>query len=743
MILAGEVEKVIFRNAENGYTVLDIHSSGEYITAVGIFPELYDGARVEISGEYKFHSRHGLQFLAESVKVLTPSGSGDIEKFLKSGLFPGVGEVTAKNIVDKFGDATLDIIRTDPSRLVEVKGISPKKAKLIEDTLKAHGDMQAALLFLQKFDISLNMALKIYRAYGARTEEVIKSNPYQLVSDIDRVGFATADKIAETVGIGKESDFRIKAGIIYALKEAAAKGGHTALPIDILLKDVFIYLGFDQSMLEKINSDIEDLIFLSEIKELVYDNARFIMLYPNYITEKNIAKNLLNIEASHSAPTVDFGAQITNFEENFHIELHEKQREAVSNSLNSGVHVVTGGPGTGKTTIIKCILHILKSLKLTYRLCAPTGRAAKRMSEATGEEACTIHRMLDLDFKNGRGFFTFNENTKIPADVIIVDEVSMVDEFVFSSLLKAVNSGASLILVGDKDQLASVGAGNVLGDIISCGLFKVTHLDKIYRQSDGSMIIENAHFINQGKMPVLDNRAKDFFYVNKSEPTEIAEEVTALVTKRLPMYLNCPPSEIQVLCPMKKGYAGVINLNKLLRDKLNENPESSSDIVSGDYTFREGDKVMQTSNNYEQEWSETVDDKTIGGHTNFGRGVFNGDMGYITNINKQDMNFTVTFDDNKVAVYSLSDIDQLIPAYAVSVHKSQGSEFNCVVVCLQTGNYFIMTRNLLYTAVTRAKNMVVIVGCEDVVRRMVRNNYTAKRFTLLNKFLTEGASENI
>ena len=460
------------------------------------------------------------------------------------------------------------------------------------------------------------------------------------------------------------------------------------------------------------------------------------MLYKSYLTEKTIARRLALLEAAHGGIEVDFSEQIDKFEEMSGIKLHEKQREAVSNSLNSGVHVITGGPGTGKTTIIKCILHILKFLKLSYQLCAPTGRAAKRMGEATGEEAKTIHRLLDLDFKDGKGYFTYNENTKIPVDVVIVDEVSMVDEYVFSSLVKALQDGATLILVGDKDQLASVGAGNVLADVIASGLFKITYLDKIYRQSDGSMIIENAHLINHGKMPVLDNRAKDFFFVDKSDPTEVKEEVKALVTTRLPKYLKCEQTDVQVLCPMKKGVAGVISLNAAIRDSLNPKKDSADDIKCGEYTFREGDKIMQTVNNYEQEWFEEVD-----GRIKRGAGVFNGDTGFIESIDRQNMKFNVRFDDNKVSEYSLSDIDQIIPAYAVSVHKSQGSEFKAVVVALSQGNYFIMTRNLLYTAVTRAKDLCVIVGAEDVVKRMVRNNYTAKRYTLLTRFLTEAYGE--
>lgn len=736
MIISGDVEKIIFRNEDNGYTVVDLRSSGDYVTAVGVFPEIYEGMRLELTGDYKYHTRHGLQFLAESVKVVEPDGAAAIEKFLKSGIFKGVGEVTARNIVERFGERTLDVMKTSPEKLAEVKGISAKKAAEICATLREHGEMQDTLVYLQRFDVSLNLALKIYKTYGARTEEVIKTNPYQLISDVERVGFQTADKIAQEVGITKDSDFRIRAGIIYTLKEASNKSGHTALPDDILKKELLYLLGFDETYLEKVECNIEDLIFLAEIKDYVVENARFYMLYKSYLTEKTIARRLALLEAAHGGIEVDFSEQIDKFEEMSGIKLHEKQREAVSNSLNSGVHVITGGPGTGKTTIIKCILHILKFLKLSYQLCAPTGRAAKRMGEATGEEAKTIHRLLDLDFKDGKGYFTYNENTKIPVDVVIVDEVSMVDEYVFSSLVKALQDGATLILVGDKDQLASVGAGNVLADVIASGLFKITYLDKIYRQSDGSMIIENAHLINHGKMPVLDNRAKDFFFVDKSDPTEVKEEVEALVTTRLPKYLKCEQTDVQVLCPMKKGVAGVISLNAAIRDSLNPKKDSSDDIKCGEYTFREGDKIMQTVNNYEQEWFEEVD-----GRIKRGAGVFNGDTGFIESIDRQNMKFNVRFDDNKVSEYSLSDIDQIIPAYAVSVHKSQGSEFKAVVVALSQGNYFIMTRNLLYTAVTRAKDLCVIVGAEDVVKRMVRNNYTAKRYTLLTRFLTEAYGE--
>lgn len=734
MLITGEAEKIIFRNADNGYTVLDLNCSGEYVTAVGIFAEIYEGARVELTGDYKFHSRHGMQFLVEGVKILAPDDAGNIEKFLKSGLFRGIGEVTAKNIVAKFGDKTLEVMRNRPQFLAEVKGISQKRAIEIGELIRSQSDMQEALLFLQSFEISLNLALKIYKKYGANTETVIRENPYQLISDVERVGFLTADKIALGEGIERDSDFRIKAAIVYTLKEAMAKNGHTALPEAFLIKEVLSLLGFGEELLLKLQTNLEDMLFLSELKDYVVDNARFYMLFSAYQTERVIARKLLRIEEAHKAVEADFNVEISKFEEMYGLELHGNQRTAVNDSLNSGVHIITGGPGTGKTTIIKCILFILKRLRYTYSLCAPTGRAAKRMSEATGEEAKTIHRLLDLDFKDGKGYFSYNENTRIPADVIIVDEVSMVDEYVFSSLLKAVSDGSSVILVGDKDQLASVGAGNVLADLIASARFKITYLDKIYRQAADSRIITNAHLINKGKMPLLDNHTKDFFFIGEDDPQKIADTVLGLVTERIPRYLG-GSRDVQVLCPMKKGVAGVIALNKLLRDALNPSAAAADDLRFGEYTFREGDKVMQTVNNYEMEWLEETD-----GRLHSGRGVFNGEIGYIKVVDRQNMKFSVRFDDNKVAVYGFGDIDQLVPAYAVSVHKSQGSEFGAVVLALSRGNYFIMTRNLLYTAVTRAKDMVVIVGDEETLGKMVKNNYTAKRFTLLTHFISEACA---
>ncbi len=732
MLIKGEVLSLIFRNADNGYTVFDLRCSGEVITAVGIFPEIYEGAEVELCGDYKFHSRHGLQFLADSGSILPPTDVVNIEKFLKSGLFRGVGAITAGLIVKQFGSKSLEVIEKQPERLAEIRGISLRRAIEISESYCAQREMQDTLLYLQHFEISINLAIKIYKKYGASTQRLIQENPYRLIDDIDRVGFLTADKIALEMGIEKDSDFRIRAGILYVLKEASLKGGHTYLPQEILIKQVIQILGFKNEQLDKVNAKLEDMLFLSEIKDFALPQHRAIMMYKSYQTEKSIAKRLIRLNLSHSAPQYDFNNEIDVFEKTFNIKLHENQREAVNASLLSGVHIITGGPGTGKTTIIKCLIFVLQNLSRTYCLCAPTGRAAKRMSEATGEGAKTIHRLLDLDFKNGEGHFTYNDTTQLPADVIICDEVSMVDEYVFNSLLKAIQDGSSIILVGDKDQLASVGAGNVLSDLIECKQFNVTYLTQIYRQTEDSLIITNAHRINNGEMPLLDNQSKDFFFVEKENPFDILEAAQSMCTARLPKYLNVDSNEIQVLSPMKKGVAGVINLNKQLRDSLNKTVVIGEDLRSGEYTFRVGDKVMQNVNNYELEWKQF---SNIGYEC--GRGVFNGDIGYITYINHQNMSFTIRFEDDKVAEYSFGDVDQIIPAYAISVHKSQGSEFEAVVITLTKGNFFIMTRNLLYTAVTRAKRMVVIIGTQEILFNMVKNNYTAKRYSLLKELILE------
>lgn len=736
MQVSGEIQNIIFNNAETGYTVIDVKlDSGEFITAVGIFPPVTESEQVVMRGSFKFHSRHGRQFAADEIEIYPPKQAESIVKYLSSGLFKGVGEATARAIVTKFGNQTLEIIEKSPTQLFKVKGVSLKKAMEIGLAFNSMRRMQDAILFLQKFSISINMAIKIYRIYGDDTKKTVEANPYRLIDDVDRLGFATADRMAAEMGIEKDSDFRIKAGITYTLKDFAAKNGHTFLPRTLLTDEVLRLLGFDESMTDRIAYNIEDMVFLKQLYLYDLDDDKVVMTYPAYLLERSLARRLAAIEEEHAAVITARDGYIEKYEAQNGITLHQSQKEAVTAAFERGVEIITGGPGTGKTTIIKCIAEIFEQQGRKAVLCAPTGRAAKRLSEATGREAKTIHRLLDLDFKDGKGYFTYNENTRLPADVVIVDEVSMVDEYVFGALVKAVDRGAGLILVGDKDQLPSVGAGNVLADLIASGKFAVTCLTHIYRQAEQSLIVTNAHRINNGRVPVLDVKDNDFFFEEKDSPAEARNAVVELVTKRIPDYFKVNADDIQVLCPMKKGIAGVESLNAEIRQKLNPPKYKSPEMKSGETSYRVGDKVMQIVNDYQQEWTLKTEEGVESGS-----GIFNGELGYIEEINMLNQKFKVRFTDDKVAIYSFSDLEHLVLAYAVSIHKSQGSEFDTVVISVTGNNFMLMTRNLLYTAVTRAKKRVVLVGSREAVAKMVKNNYTAKRFTLLKEFLDEERS---
>lgn len=586
--------------------------------------------------------------------------------------------------------------------------------------------MQDAIMFLQNLGITINMALRIYKVYDVKTEDNVRKNPYMLVDDVDGIGFATADRIAGELGIEKNSDYRICAAITYLLKDAATRAGHNYLPENELVSSAIALLSIDcEDIEQRVRDNLQDMVLLGDL--IRYDTGEHvaILLKKNFNTEKNIARKLLQLQQEAADFRVDVACEVARFEKDAGFELHQNQVAAVKEAIENGVQIVTGGPGTGKTTIVKCILRLFKDLGQKVALCAPTGRAAKRLSQATGEDAKTIHRMLDLDYKNGEGHFTYNENTRLPFDVVIVDEVSMVDEYVFNALINAMERGSRLVLVGDKDQLASVGVGNVLNDLIKCGKFNVSYLTQIYRQSEKSKIVPNAHKINDGIMPDMDNKSDDFFFEEKNTSDEICQNTIALVTKRLPNYLNMKPSDIQVLCPMKRGSAGTINLNRELQAVINPPSRLKKEVKRGDCIFREGDKVMQLQNNYQQEWTVTN-----GTRIERGSGVFNGDIGIVESINTQIMQFTVRFDDDKVSIYEYSDIDQLTLAYAVTIHKSQGCEFDAVVIALDA-NYMLQTRNLLYTAVTRAKKIVVISGARKTVQRMIQNNETARRYSLL------------
>ncbi len=730
MQLQGEIVKIIFSSSDTGYTVLDMKCEDSVFTVAGIFPPVSEGQNITVDGKLK-KTQYGMQLSADKVAVSQPSKLTGIVKFLSSGLIHGIGPVTAEAIVSKYGVNSLEMMKY-PVEIAKVKGVSLKKATEFCMNYVKLQKMQDSVIFLQKLGISINLALKIYKIYETKTEDNVRKNPYMLVDDIDGIGFATADRIAAELGIGRDSDYRICAAITYLLKDAAVRAGHNYLPEDELLPAALELLALEcEDAQERVSYNINDMVMLGDLVR--YDTGEHIaiVLKRNFNIERNIARNLLRLRQEAADFRVDIGYEVKRFEATAGFELHPNQAEAVRQAIQNGVQIVTGGPGTGKTTIVKCILNLFRNLGQRVALCAPTGRAAKRLSQATGADAKTIHRMLDLDWKNGEGHFTYNEHTRLPLDVIIVDEVSMVDEFVFNALINALDRGCRLILVGDKDQLASVGAGNVLNDLIKCGEFPVSYLTHIYRQSETSKIVPNAHRINNGEMPEFDNRSDDFFFEERQSSEEICASTLALVTKRLPKFLNMKPADIQVLCPMKRSLAGTLNLNRELQSAINPPSPKKKEFRYGEFTFREGDKVMQMQNNYQQEWSQTV-----GSRTERGTGVFNGDIGIIDSINMQIMQFTVRFDDDKVAIYQFSDAEQISLAYAITIHKSQGSEFDAVVIALDA-NYMLQTRNLLYTAVTRAKRVVVISGSKTTVQRMVRNNETSRRYSLLINLIAQ------
>lgn len=726
----GYVEEIIFRNIDNGYCVLLINAGNNLVTAVGVFPPVEEGEYLEMQGEHVVNNKFGEQFNVSECKIVQPDSVESIYRYLSSGLFYGVGEVTAKNIVNTFGARALEYIEKDPVKLSQVKGLSLKKAMAINEAFIVHKEQQATILYLQNFDISLNLALKIYKTYGDGTKRIIEKNPYQMVEDVDGVGFITADKIALKMGFDQYSRFRITAGIGHVLQEGASKNGHTYLERREVVSEVCRLLKMNEEEYRyMVDGIILDNVVMGKIVIIEEDGEECVMLTRMYENENGIARCLADMLVSAEEIDLNIDADIDEYQKSKDITLHENQIEAIKNCVKYGVNVITGGPGTGKTTIINCILTILKKQYMRTVLCAPTGRASKRLAEATGEDAKTIHRLLDLDFTGGKGHFTYNEDTKLDADVVVVDEVSMCDEYVFYALIRAIKRGGRLILVGDKDQLPSVGAGNILSDIIASGLVPVNYLTYIYRQSDDSLIISNAHKVNEGKMPTIDNKSKDFFVDAQTDTADMLKNCIDLVTKRLPSFSKLAPKNIQVLCPMKKGVIGVENINIEMQKALNPPDSSKGELRAGANIFRVGDKVIHTVNNYQMEW--------LSPDGLSGTGVFNGDIGYIKEVNKSAPSLKVEFDDGKIATYKQENLDEIALAYAISIHKSQGSEFPAVIIMVSGGNPFLMTRNLLYTAITRAKQIVVIEGSKESLAKMVKNDYTAKRNTLLTQFLKE------
>ncbi len=724
MEIKGSIASVIFYNPENGFSVLEVETEGSAFTAVGCVPEVSEGEYLTLVGKWSSSAKYGDRFEIENVRFEAPTNKLGIINYLSSGLFYGIGPVTATRIVEHFGLQTLTILETEPHRLSEVSGIGKTKAQEIASSYHENLNMRSTLLFLQKYNISMSKALKIFSCYGDATEDLIKKNPYILAEDIDGIGFRTADDIALKMGFDMESDFRISAGIMHVLSEAGGKEGHTTLPTATLIERASILLKYDS--LERIGELLPRLELQNKVKSiLLEENGEKIRYYSSsldYLTENGIAARLVKLRNHNFGAEVIYDREIGIFEKMNNLYLDATQKEAVVTALNQGSVVITGGPGTGKTTIIKCILNLCLDAGLTVALSAPTGRAAKRLQESTNYQASTIHRLLEMDFSESKPTYKYNESNKLKVNVVIVDEISMCDVYIFNALLKALPEGARLILVGDKDQLPSVSPGNVLADVIASGILPVTYLTEIHRQEANSLIVTNAHRINRGEMPILKNSSKDFFFDEKEDYREVQKSIITMVTERLPKFLNVTPKDVQVLAPVKKGLAGVENLNVMLQDALNPRKEG---LKTHGTEFKIGDKVMHVVNDYSLKWTRGSEQ---------GSGVFNGEIGYVTDIVRGTL--FVTYEDGKLVEYEHGAQEHLMLAYALSVHKSQGSEFPVVVLALSTSGP-MLSRNLLYTAVTRAKKAVVIIGTYKALQRMVFNDTHARRYTLLKELICQ------
>ena len=732
--IEGYVDHIIYQNRDNGYTVACLVSQGEEITCVGNFRFLNEGETIRVRGVYTTHPSYGRQFSVSSYESVIPQDSLAMERYLGSGAIKGIGAALAARIVRKFGEDTLRIIEEEPERLAEVKGISERKAREIGEQVEEKADLRRAMMFLQQYGISQNLGMKIYRQYGQEMYRVLKENPYKMAEDIPGVGFKIADEIAARVGIHTDSDYRIRSGILYILLQASGEG-HIYLPKEVLLKRGRELLGVKEEYMEKHLADlsIDRKIVVREIKREGMESQTGIYASQYYQIELHVAQMLHTLNLQDSVQEDVLEEKIKRIQKASRIELDEKQQEAVRECVKNGLLVITGGPGTGKTTTINAIIRYFEMEDLDICLAAPTGRAAKRMTETTGYEAKTIHRLLELTGgpEQAQENIRFERNAQNPleADVIIIDEMSMVDVFLMHALLSAIVPGTRLILVGDVNQLPSVGPGSVLKDIISSGCFPVVELVKIFRQASQSDIVVNAHKINQGVPVILDNKSRDFFFLKRYDANVIISIVITLIQKKLPGYVEASPYEIQVLTPMRKGLLGVERLNGILQQYLNPPSKEKKEREHGQGLFREGDKVMQIKNNYQLEWEIRGN---YGIPVEKGVGVFNGDTGVIREINEFAETITVEFEEKRFAEYSFKQLEELELAYAITIHKAQGSEYPAVVIPLLQGPRMLMNRNLLYTAVTRARKCVTLVGDEKTCYEMENNKMEQSRYTALD-----------
>ena len=730
----GYVGHIVYRNEENGYTVFHLENDDGEVTCVGNFNFISEGEMLELDGEYVNHSVYGTQLKVSSHVVKEPEDLVSIERYLGSGAVKGVGAALAGRIVKKFKEDTFRIIEEEPERLVEIKGISERKAREIAEQVEGKKDMRKAMIYLQKYGISTKLAAKIYQHYGMRVYNILEENPYQLADNIEGVGFKTADEIAARIGIHTDSDYRIKSGLFYTLQQAVGEG-HIYLPQEALLKRAGELLGVEIHDVEK---HVMDLCI--DKKTVMKECEGQIRIYPAhyYYLELNTAKMLHDLNIDCKMPEDLMERRLKKVEDTEQIQLDEMQHRAVIESIKHGLLVLTGGPGTGKTTTINTMIRFFESEGMSLLLAAPTGRAAKRMTEATGYEAQTIHRLLEVNVnpedKEAVGGFMRNRQNPLETDVIIIDEMSMVDLPLMHALLSAVVPGTRLVLVGDVDQLPSVGPGRVLRDIISSGCFPVVTLTRIFRQAGESDIVMNAHKINAGEPVVLDNKSRDFFFLKRQDADTIIGVTIMLIQKKLPKYVGALPGEIQVMTPTRKGLLGVERLNMILQRYLNPEDKKKAEKEINGRLFREGDKVMQIKNNYQLEWEVTT---KFGLTVDKGMGVFNGDMGVITEINQYTETIEVEFDEARKVKYGFDMTEELELAYAITVHKSQGSEYPAVIIPLLPGPRLLYNRNLLYTAVTRAKKCLTIVGSDTVFQEMIQNKNEQARYTSLSERIRE------
>ena len=735
--ITGYVDHIVFQNSENGYTVMILMTEGEEVTCVGMCKGLGQGENITAEGEYIEHPVYGRQFKIQTYEMVTPTDRVGMERYLGSGAIRGVGEALAARIVKKFGDDTFRIIEEEPERLAEVKGISERKAQEIAIQMEEKKDLREALVYLQQYGISNTLAVKIYNTYGTEMYSVMRENPYRLAEDVSGVGFRIADEIAGRIGIHTDSDYRIRSGILYTLLQAVGEG-HCYLPLEQLLCRGAELLGVTE---DNIRPQVDNLI----VDRKLVAKGEAVFAAPYYYAELNCANMLRNLNIpmaeSENLPSQDTAIRkrLERMAENLSMELDELQLKAVEESIKNGLFILSGGPGTGKTTTINMIIRYFESEGMDIFLAAPTGRAAKRMTEATGFEAKTIHRLLELNSAlsgddSRKANFERNQENPLEADVVIIDEMSMVDIQLFQALLKAILPGTRLILVGDVDQLPSVGPGQVLRDLMNSKAFPRVTLEKIFRQAGQSDIVVNAHRINKGEQIALDNKSKDFFLLERSDVNVIYKHMIQLIQDKLPRYVNATPFDIQVLTPMRKGSLGCETLNGILQRYLNPADPRKKEHACGNAVFREGDKVMQIKNNYQLEWE-------IVGRYNIpidkGLGVFNGDMGRIREINDTAATLTVEFDDGRRVNYPFSGLEELELSYAITIHKSQGSEYPAVILPLLGGPRMLFNRNLLYTGITRARNCVTILGSSETVRNMIDNVSENRRYTALEQRIRE------